>query len=131
MELGKGFAFIGKQYHLKVGSEDFYIDLLFYNIELRCYFVIELKTDKFKPEYSGKLNFYLTAVDNLLKKDNENPTIGILLCREKDAIVTEFSLKDINKPIGISSYQYKNEIPKYLEKVLPSLEVIKSRIKKI
>jgi predicted nuclease of restriction endonuclease-like (RecB) superfamily len=96
LELGKGFAFIGRQYHLHVGETDYYIDLLFYHIKLRCYVVIELKNTKFIPEYAGKLNFYLSAVDNLVKSDEDLPTIGILLCRDKNNFETEFALRDIN-----------------------------------
>lgn len=93
LELGKGFAFLGNQYHLEVGGEDFYLDLLFYNLNLRCYVVIELKTGEFKPEYAGKLNFYLSAVDGILKKDNDNPSIGLLLCKSKNNIIAEYALK--------------------------------------
>ena len=96
LEMGKGFAFLGNQYHLNVGGDDFYIDLLFYNLNLRCYVVIELKTGEFKPEYAGQLNFYLSAVDGLLKKDDDNPTIGLLLCKSKNNLVAEYSLKDIS-----------------------------------
>lgn len=101
LELGSGFAFIGNQYHLEIGKDDFYIDLLFYHTKLRCYVVIELKTDKFKPEYAGKLNFYLSAIDSKLKSEFDNPSIGIILCKEKNRIVAEYALKDITKPIGV------------------------------
>ena len=95
LELGTGFAFVGNQYHLNVGGDDFYIDLLFYNLNLRCYVVIELKTGDFKPEYAGQLNFYLSAVDGILKKEHDNPSIGLLLCKSKNNLVEEYSLKDI------------------------------------
>ena len=95
LELGTGFAFLGNQYHLNVGGDDFYIDLLFYNLNLRCYVVIELKTGDFKPEYAGQLNFYLSAVDGILKKEQDNPSIGLLLCKSKNNVVAEYSLKDI------------------------------------
>ena len=104
LELGTGFAFLGNQYHLNVGGDDFYIDLLFYNLNLRCYVVIELKTGAFKPEYVGQLNFYLSAVDGILKKEQDNPSIGLLLCKSKNNLVAEYSLKDMSKPIGISEY---------------------------
>jgi predicted nuclease of restriction endonuclease-like (RecB) superfamily len=128
MELGTGFAFIGNQYHLEIGGRDFYIDLLFYNLILRCYVVIELKTGDFEPEYAGKLNFYLSAVDDILKTDEDNPSIGILLCKTKDNIIAEYSLKDMTKPIGVSEYKILNKVPKQYKKALPSVEDIKKRI---
>jgi len=102
LELGTGFAFVGNQYHLVVSDRDYYLDLLFYNTKLRCYIVIELKVGKFKPEYAGKLNFYLSVVDDTLKHESDYPTIGILLCKERDKLTAEYALKDINKPIGVS-----------------------------
>ena len=129
LELGTGFAFLGNQYHLNVGGDDFYIDLLFYNINLRCYVVIELKTGDFKPEYAGKLNFYLSAVDGILKKEQDNPSIGLLLCKSKNNVVAEYSLKDISKPIGVSEYKITSSLPDNLEKQLPSIEDIQKRIK--
>ncbi len=130
LELGTGFAFLGNQYHLNVGGDDFYIDLLFYNINLRSYVVIELKTGDFKPEYAGQLNFYLSAVDEILKKDTDNPSIGLLLCKSKNNLVAEYSLRDMSKPIGISEYRITNSLPEELEKQLPSVEDIQKRIKK-
>lgn len=129
LELGMGFAFLGNQYHLNVGGEDFYIDLLFYNLNLRCYVVIELKTGEFKPEYAGKLNFYLTAVDGELKKDTDNPTIGLLLCKCKNNLVAEYALRDMNKPIGVSDYKLFGELPDEYKEQLPSIEDIQKRIK--
>ena len=129
LELGTGFAFLGNQYHLNVGGDDFYIDLLFYNINLRCYVVIELKTGDFKPEYAGKLNFYLSAVDGILKKEQDNPSIGLLLCKSKNNVVAEYSLKDMSKPIGVSEYKITSSLPDNLEKQLPSIEDIQKRIK--
>ena len=128
LELGTGFAFLGNQYHLNVGGDDFYIDLLFYNLNLRSYVVVELKTGDFKPEYVGQLNFYLSAVDGILKKDNDNPSIGLLLCKNKNNLVAEYALKDMSKPIGISEYKITNNLPEELEKQLPSVEDIQSRI---
>lgn len=128
LELGTGFAFLGNQYHLVVGGDDFYLDLLFYNLNLRCYVVIELKAGDFKPEYAGKLNFYLSAVDGILKKENDNPTIGLLLCKSKNNVVAEYSLKDISKPIGVSEYKITNNLPDDLGKQLPSVEDIQKRI---
>ena len=129
LELGTGFAFLGNQYHLNVGGDDFYIDLLFYNLNLRCYVVIELKTGEFKPDYAGQLNFYLSAVDGILKKEHDNPSIGLLLCKSKNDLVAEYSLKDMSKPIGVSAYRVTSNLPEELEKQLPSIEDIQSRIK--
>jgi len=129
LELGTGFAFLGNQYHLNIGGEDFYVDLLFYNLNLRCYVVIELKTGEFKPEYVGQLNFYLLAVDSVLKKELDNSTIGLLLCKTKNNLVAEYSLKDISKPIGVSEYKITDNLPDEFEKQLPSIEDIQSRIK--
>lgn len=129
LELGTGFAFLGNQYHINVGGDDFYIDLLFYNLNLRCYVVIELKTGEFKPEYAGQLNFYLSAVDGLIKQEQDNPTIGLLLCKSKNNLVAEYSLKDMSKPIGVSEYRITSSLPAELEKQLPSVEDIQKRIK--
>ena len=104
LELGAGFAYIGRQVHLAVGEKDYYLDLLFYHTKLHCYIVIELKAGEFEPEHAGKLNFYLSAVDNQIKSSEDGPTIGILLCKTKEKIVAEYALKDISKPIGISEY---------------------------
>ncbi len=129
LELGTGFAFLGNQYHLNVGGDDFYIDLLFYNLNLRCYVVIELKAGDFKPEYVGQLNFYLSAVDGILKKEEDHPSIGLLLCKSKNNLVAEYSLKDISKPIGVSEYEITGHLPDDLRKQLPSVEDIRKRIK--
>ncbi len=128
LELGNGFAFVGKQYHLEIEDEDYYIDLLFYNLKVRSYVVIELKTTEFKPEYAGKLNFYLSAVDKYIKDEKDNPTFGILLCKDKKKVTAELALKDINKPIGVSEYKILSEIPEFLENTLPSIEDIKKRL---
>ena len=124
LELGTGFAYVWHQYHL----EDFYLDLLFYNLNLRCYVVIELKTGEFKPEYAGKLNFYLYAVDSQLKKEWDNPSIDLILCKSKKNVIAEYSLRDISKPIGVSEYRITQELPIELEKQLPSVEDLKMRI---
>lgn len=129
LELGTGFAFLGNQYHLNVGGDDFYIDLLFYNLNLRCYVAIELKTGEFKPEYAGQLNFYLSAVDGILKKPEDAPSIGLLLCKSKNDLVAEYSLKDMSKPIGVSEYRVTSNLPAELEKELPSVEDLQKRIK--
>lgn len=128
LELGTGFAFLGNQYCINVGGDDFYIDLLFYNLNLRCYVVIELKTGDFKPEYAGQLNFYLSAVDGILKADQDNPSIGLLLCKSKNDLVAEYSLKDMSKPIGVSEYRITSDLPIELEKQLPSIEDIQKHI---
>ncbi|MCL1971928.1 MAG: PDDEXK nuclease domain-containing protein [Endomicrobia bacterium] len=128
VELGKGFAFVGNQYHIEVSKKDYYIDLLFYHLDLRCYIVVELKTTGFMPEYAGKLNFYLSAVDDILKKKEDKPSIGILLCADKDNLTAEYALKDINKPMGVSAYKIFERLPKEYSKLLPSVEDIKKRI---
>jgi predicted nuclease of restriction endonuclease-like (RecB) superfamily len=128
LELGSGFAFVGNQYHLEISGRDFYIDLLFYHLKLRCYIVIELKTGEFEPEYAGKLNFYLSAVDDTLRNKNDNPSIGILLCRTKDNLIAEYALRDVSKPIGISEYKIIKRLPKELKNELPSADDLKNRI---
>ena len=130
LELGTGFAFLGNQYHLNVGGDDFYIDLLFYNLNLRCYVVIELKTGEFKPEYAGQLNFYLSAVDGIIKHPEDNPSIGLLLCKSKNDLVAEYALKDMSKPIGVSEYKITSSLPEALSEQLPSVEDIQKRIRK-
>ena len=130
LELGTGFAFLGNQYCINVGGDDFYIDLLFYNLSLRCYVVIELKTGDFKPEYAGQLNFYLSAVDGILKTEQDNPSIGLLLCKSKNDLVAEYSLKDMSKPIGVSEYRVTSDLPTELERQLPSIEDIQKHIQK-
>lgn len=130
LELGKGFAFVGQQYHIEVADNDYYIDLLFYHTRLKCYVVIELKNTRFIPEYAGKLNFYLSAVDSLLKDQNDQPTIGIILCRDKNSIEAEFSLRDLNKPIGISEFNLTEVIPEELKSSLPTIEEIEQEFSK-
>jgi predicted nuclease of restriction endonuclease-like (RecB) superfamily len=129
IELGTGFAFLGNQYHLAVGNEDYYLDLLFYNTRLHCFVVIELKAGKFKPEFAGKLNFYLSAVDDILKHEHDNPSIGILLCKERDKLTAEYALRDINKPIGVSEYKLSDFVPEELADTLPTAEDIERRIR--
>ncbi len=116
---------------MNVGGDDYYLDLLFYNSKLRCYVVIELKTGKFKLEYAGKLNFYLSAVDDLIKNDEDNSTIGIILCKEKNMIVAEYSLKDISKPIGVSEYKLCEDIPEDMVGTLPSIEELEDKLESI
>lgn len=131
IELGNGFAFVANQYKITVSDTDYFIDLLFYHLELRCYVVVELKSRKFKPTDAGQLNFYLSAIDDMLRKDDDNPTIGILLCKEKDKITAEYALKDINKPVGVSEYKLLQDIPEYLQSQLPKVEEIELHIKDI
>lgn len=128
LELGTGFAFVGRQYHLSVGESDFYIDLLFYNLRLRRYVVVELKTDEFKPEYVGKLGFYVAAIDGELRGEFDKPTIGLLLCKSKDNVVAEYSLRSASKPIGVSEYRTLDELPEEMRGVLPSPADILKRI---
>lgn len=111
LELGSGFAYVGNQYKITVGDEDYYIDLLFYHLKLKCYVVVELKATKYIPEFAGKMNFYLSAIDDTLKDPSDNPSIGLILCKEKDKFTAQYSLKDINKPIGVSSYELKKYLP--------------------
>lgn len=128
LELGAGFAYVGKQVPISVSEKDFYLDLLFYHTRLHCYVVIELKATEFKPEYAGKLNFYINAVDGQLKSEADNPTIGLLLCRTKDKLVAEYSLKGIETPMGVSEYQLTQALPDNLKSSLPSIEEIEREI---
>jgi predicted nuclease of restriction endonuclease-like (RecB) superfamily len=132
LELGVGFAFVGRQVHLKVGGEDFYIDLLFYHLKLRCFVVIDLKVREFIPEYAGKMNFYLSAVDDLLRHPEDKPSIGIILCKPKNRIIAEYALRDIKKPVGVSGYITKlvESLPKKFNGVLPSPEEIEAELSK-
>lgn len=128
MELGAGFAYVGKQYKLEVGEREFFLDLLFYHTKLHCYVVIELKIVDFEPEHAGKLNFYITAIDEQLKAEADEPTIGILICKNKDKLVAEYALKDINKPMGVSEYQLTKTLPDKFKSTLPSIEDIEAEI---
>lgn len=128
IELGQGFAFVGRQYHLNVGESDFYIDLLFYHLTLRCFVVIELKKGEFKPEYAGKMNFYLAVVDDKFRHEADAPSIGLILCQEKNRIIAEYALRGADKPIGISEYQLTRTLPKELESSLPTIEAIESEL---
>ncbi|MBZ9713456.1 PDDEXK nuclease domain-containing protein [Deinococcus multiflagellatus] len=122
LELGVGFAFVGSQYHLEVGGEDFYLDLLFYHLRLRCYVVIELKIGEFKPEYVGKMNFYLAAADDLLRHPDDAPSIGLLLCRTHNRVVAEYALRGVDRPLGVSTYELAGSLPPELRGQLPSIE---------
>ncbi len=133
IELGDGFAFIGRQYRIEIDGEDNFIDLLFYHLKLRCYFVVELKTTDFDPRDAGQMNFYLSAVDSLLKHATDNPSIGILLCKTKSKVKAEYALRDINKPIGVASYETKlvESLPKNLKGSLPTIEEIEAELEQI
>jgi len=128
LELGKGFCFYGKQVHINVGGDDFYIDLLFYNAHLHCYVVVELKTTKFKPEHIGQLKFYVTAVNKQLCTEGDTPTIGLLICKDKNNVIAEYTLEDIHNPIGVSSYKLFDELSKNYQSSLPSIEEIEKRL---
>ncbi|MBF0543054.1 MAG: DUF1016 family protein [Candidatus Riflebacteria bacterium] len=128
LELGAGFSYIGRQYKLEVAGDEYFIDLLFYHVKLHCYIVIELKAAKFKPEFAGKLNFYVSAVDGLLKTEIDNPTIGIIICKSKNDTVVEYTLKDIHKPIGVSEYIITKNLPDDLKSSLPSIEEIEAEL---
>ena len=128
LELGTGFAFIGRQYLLHAGNNEYKLDLLFYHIRLRCFVVVELKTGEFKAEYTGKMSLYLSVVDDLLRKENDNPTIGILLCKSKDKIEAEYALRGISQPIGIAEYQLSKAIPDDLKPQLPTIEDIEREL---
>ncbi len=131
LELGAGFAFVGRQYHLEVGGEkDFYIDLLFYHLKLRCFCVIELKDKDFKPEYAGKMNFYLSAVDDLVKHPSDEPTIGIILCKSKNNVLAEYTLRDMTKPIGLAEYRLTETLPDQIKTNLPTIEQLEAELSK-
>ena len=128
IELGAGFAYVGRQVHLEVGGDDFFIDLLFYHLKLRCYVVIELKADKFKPEHLGQLGFYLTAVDRQVKSADDKPTIGLLLCKSKNEVVAEYALGDTSQPMGVAEYKLLESLPAELQTSLPSIEQIEREL---
>lgn len=129
LELGVGFAFVGSQYPLEVGGEDFRIDLLFYHLKLRCFVVIDLKVGSFKPEYAGKMNFYLSAIDDLLRHRDDQPSIGLILCKTKNAIIAEYALRDTAKPIGISGYRVTEGLPADMKGNLPTIEELEAELK--
>lgn len=129
LELGAGFAFVGKQFAVTLGEKEYFIDLLFYHLTLRCYVVIELKVVEFKPEFAGKLNFYMNVIDAQLKHESDKPTIGLIICKTKDNIEAEYALKGIEKPIGISEYELNKILPDELKSSLPSIEEIENELK--
>ena len=128
LELGAGFAFVGQQVHIEVGGEDFYLDLLFYHLRLHCYVVIQLKAGGFKPEHLGQLGFYLTAVDERIKDERDEPTIGLLLCNSKNKVVAEYALRDNSRPLGIAEYQLVEALPEPLQTNLPTIEQIEREL---
>ncbi len=128
VELGNGFAFVGRQYHFEIGADDFYVDLLFYHLRLRCFVVIDLKKGEFKPEYAGKMNFYLSVADDKLRHASDAPSIGLILCQDRNKVVAEYALRGMNKPIGVSEYELTRALPKELRSSLPSIEEIEAEL---
>lgn len=128
LELGVGFSFVGSQYHLEVGGQDFYLDMLFYHLRLRCFVVIDIKIGEFQPEFAGKMNFYLSAVDDLLRQKDDQPSIGVILCKAKNKVVVEYALRDNRKPIGVSGYKLTESLPKKLKGSLPTVEEIEAEL---
>jgi predicted nuclease of restriction endonuclease-like (RecB) superfamily len=128
LELGIGFAFVGSQHPLEVGGEEFRLDLLFYHLRLRCFVVIDLKLSEFRPEFAGKMNFYLSAVDDLLRHPDDQPTIGIVLCKTKNRVIAEYALRDLNKPIGVSQYQLLEALPEQLKGNLPTIAELEAEL---
>jgi predicted nuclease of restriction endonuclease-like (RecB) superfamily len=129
LELGVGFAFVGSQYHLEIGDRDFYIDLLFYHLKLRCFVVIDLKMTEFEPEFTGKMNFYLSAVDDLLRHPEDAPSIGLILCKSRNNVIVEYTLRDTGKPIGISAYELTRSLPEKLQGNLPTIEELENELR--
>ena len=128
LELGVGFAFVGRQYHISIGEDDFYLDLLFYHLKLRCFVVIDLKVGAFKPDYAGKMNFYLNVVDDVLRNEHDNPSIGLILCQDKKKVLAEYALRGVDKPIGVSEYELTRALPDTLKSALPTIEDIETKL---
>lgn len=128
LELGRGFAFVGRQYRLELSEREFYLDLLFYHLHLRCYVVVDLKKGDFKPEYAGKMNFYCSLVDDALRHQHDQPTLGLILCQTKDRVIAEYALRDIHKPIGVADYELARSLPKEFASSLPSIEDIEAEL---
>jgi hypothetical protein len=133
LELGEGFTFVGNQYPLNVGDKDYFLHLLFYHLKLRCFVVIELKAKAFIPEDTGKMNFYLSAVDDLLRHPTDNPSIGIILCKSKERVTAEYALRDMNKPIGVAEWQAQitKSLPEQLQTELPTIEELEAELSAI
>lgn len=128
LEMGAGFAFVGRQYRIEVGGQEFFIDLLLYHMRVKCFVVVELKARNFEPEHAGKLNFYLTAVDAQVRAPDDKPTIGLLLCKKKNKLVAEYALSGIEKPIGVAEYQLVRSLPEPLDTSLPTIEQIEEEL---
>ena len=128
LELGVGFAFVGSQYHLSIADQDYYLDMLFYHLKLRCFVVIDLKIGEFKPEDAGKMNFYLSALDDILRHPDDQPSIGLILCKSKNQVIVEYTLRDMRKPIGVSEYQLTQALPDYLQTSLPTIEELEEAL---
>ena len=122
LEMGNGFAYMGHQKKITVGDREFFPDLIFYNTILHCYFVIDLKVGEFQPEYAGKMNFYLSVIDNQVRRDGDNDSIGLILCRDKNQLIAEYSLKDMTKPIGVAEYKLTQDLPEELRRALPDIK---------
>ena len=131
LELGVGFAFVGSQYHLEVDEKDYYIDLLFYHLTLRAFVVLDLKVEAFKPEFAGKMNFYLSAIDDVIRHPDDQPSIGIILCKGRNKVTVEYSLRDTKKPIGVSEYRLTKALPEELKSSLPTIEQLEEELKAI
>jgi predicted nuclease of restriction endonuclease-like (RecB) superfamily len=128
LELGVGFAFVGSQYHLEVAGQDYYLDMLFYHLKLRCYIVVDLKIGEFKPEDAGKMNFYLSAADDLLRHPEDQPSIGLILCKSKNRVIVEYALRDMRKPIGVAEYQITQALPDHLKGSLPTIAELEATL---
>ncbi|MCE5237022.1 PDDEXK nuclease domain-containing protein [bacterium] len=128
LEFGGGFAFVGSQYPLEVGGEDFFLDLLFYHLRLRCFVVVDLKVGKFRPEHAGKMNFYLSAVDDLLRHPSDQPSIGLILCKTRNGVVAEYALRDMRKPVGVANYRLGKALPDALQAALPSVQYLQTEL---
>jgi predicted nuclease of restriction endonuclease-like (RecB) superfamily len=128
LELGVGFAFVGSQYHLVVADQDYYLDMLFYHLKLRCYVVVDLKIGEFKPEDAGKMNFYLSALDDILRHTDDQPSIGVILCKSKNQVIVEYTLRDMRKPIGVAEYRLTQALPEYLQTSLPTIEELEAAL---
>lgn len=130
LELGAGFSFVGRQYQIEVGEREFYIDLLFYHLRLRCFVVIDLKKGEFKPEHAGKVNFYCAAVDDILRHPTDQPSIGLILCQDKNKIIAEYALRNVQTPIGVSAYEMTRALPEHIKSSLPSIEDLEAELSK-
>lgn len=128
LELGSGFAFVGRQYHLQVSTRNYYLDLLFYHLKLRCFIAIELKAVEFEPEHAGKMNFYLSIIDDKLKHPTDNPSIGLILCKTKDQVLAEYALRDMSKPIGLAEYRITENLPEDIKTSLPTIEELEAEL---